>query len=61
MIKTILLCTVASIVMLVATLLFVGGITRKWNNEKRWAAIKWTVVPMSTLMTLLALYITDFI
>ncbi len=61
MIQSILLYTIVVIVMLLATLIFVGGITRKWDIEKRWITIKLTVVPMSTIMTLLALYISDYI
>lgn len=61
MIQSILLYTIVVIVMLLATLIFVGGITRKWNNEKRWTTIKLTVVPLSIIMIVLALYVTDFI
>ena len=61
MIRNIFIGTTVAIVMLLSTLIFIGGITRKWNNKKRITAIKWTVIPMSMIMTLLIFYITDFI
>lgn len=61
MVQIFLLHTSVVIIMLLATLIFIAGITRKWNNKRRWTAIKWTVVPISIFMSLLAFYISEFI
>ena len=61
MIQDIFIWTTVALTMLLSTIIYVGGITRKWNNKKRIKAIIWTVIPMSTVMTLLVFYIAEFI
>ncbi len=61
MMKTLLFGTVLLIVISLSTLIYIAGITRRWTYEKKISAIKWTVLPMSVIMTLLVLYITDLI